>query len=122
MNEKLTNDAKVEICRADFYLMLQNAMLQAGGGSNVDNLKRMYLSDVVNQLAQNGIRMVYMDDRHMDSLTIGWKSKSANVKFSLPPGEELNDAKPPKKKQLLCDQSSNMTDEDEEARTWMDKD
>jgi hypothetical protein len=103
MNEILTNDTKANICRDDFYLMLQNAMLQAGGGSSVDRLKLLPLSEVVDQLAQNGIRMVYMADRHMDSLSIEWKTKPNNIKFNLPPGQELNDANPPKKRQLLCD-------------------
>jgi hypothetical protein len=103
MSEKLTNDAKVEICRADFYLMLQNAMLQAGGGMNVERLKLMPLHEVVMMLAQNGIRMVYMEDRHMDSLSIEWKAK---------PSDRREDGPLPKKS-LLTDRTIRSSEMDD---------
>jgi hypothetical protein len=71
--------------------MMRNACLQAGGG-DVEKLKRMSLSDVVNMLAQNGIRLVYMPEKHMDSVKIVWESPKARTDGNLP-----------KKKQLLCD-------------------
>ena len=71
----LNDYAKIEVCRGDFYLMLQNAMLQAGGASDIGSLKKMTLEGVVNILAQNGIRMVYMPDRHMDAVRVSWENK-----------------------------------------------
>jgi hypothetical protein len=87
----MNNDIKVKLCQDDFYLMMRNACLQAGGG-DVEKLKRMSLSDVVNMLAQNGIRLVYMPEKHMDSVKIVWESPKARTDGNLP-----------KKKQLLCD-------------------
>ena len=63
---------KVQLCRDDFYLMFDNALLQAGGG-DTERFKKMTFRDVVDTLAQNGIRMVYMPDRHMDSIHVEWK-------------------------------------------------
>lgn len=97
MTNELSTNAKVEVCRGDFYLMLQNAMLQAGGNSNIDKLKLMSLSEVVNLLAQNGIRMVYMPDRHMDAVKVTWEAQEKNP---------CRDVEPKLKKQVLCEYKS----------------
>ncbi len=67
MNE---TDEKVNICREDFYTMLQQALIEAGGGRSIEQYKRMELSDVVNELAQNGLRMTFMPEKHMASLKL----------------------------------------------------
>lgn len=87
----MNNDIKVKLCQDDFYLMMTNACLEAGGG-DIEELKRMSLSDVVNMLAQNGIRLVYMPEKHMNAVKIVWESPKARTDGNLP-----------KKKQLLCD-------------------
>ena len=63
--------------------MMRNAMLQAGGVDNVDKWKGMKLAEIVNILAQNGIRMVHMPEKHMDCLDIVWKTKTPDVKYSI---------------------------------------
>ena len=55
-------------CRGDFWNRLEQAMEQAGGGMSIERLAEMKLSDVVNTLAQNGIRMVYDHSFHIDSV------------------------------------------------------
>mgnify|MGYP006280882351 CR=1 FL=1 len=87
----MNDTIKQQVCREDFYLMLQNACLQAGGG-DVEKLKRMNLIDVVDALAHNGIRMVHMPEKHMNSVNITWGGEKA-----------ITDGNPPKKKQLICD-------------------
>lgn len=103
----MNNDIKVQLCKDDFYFMLENAMLQAGGGIDIDRLKKMTLVDIVNILPQNGIRMVYMPEKHMNSVKIVWEKtvKTSGLTHKIPDY-------PPKKKQLLCDQLDN-GDEDE---------
>ena len=103
----MNSDIKQQLCREDFYLMLENACAQAGGG-NLKKIKDMKLRDVVDILAHNGIRMVYMPEKHMNSVQINWESKGK-------PTAEIakGDAKSlPKRKQLLLD--SKDTGEDEE--------
>lgn len=70
----MTNEAKIQICRDDFYLMMRNAVLQAGGRDDVEKWKKEKLEALVNLLAQNGIRMVYMPERHMDAVQIAWEA------------------------------------------------
>jgi len=70
----MTNEAKTQICRDDFYLMMRNAVLQAGGRDDAEKWKKMRFEDVVNLLAQNGIRVVYMPERHMDAVQIAWEA------------------------------------------------
>ena len=96
----MNNEMKIQICRDDFYLMMRNAVIQAGGRDDVDKWKKMRLEEVVNVLAQNGVRMVYMPDRHMDSLKVAWEAPTKEViTNSGPPlGKELQ------RKQLLRDQ------------------
>ena len=88
----MNDTIKEQVCIEDFYLMLQNACIQAGGG-NAEKLKRITLDEVVKMLAPNGIRMVYMPEKHMNSVSISWGGEKA-----------ITDDNPPKKKQLLCDQ------------------
>ena len=105
------NDIKTQLCKDDFYFMLENAMLQAGGGIDIDKLKKMTLVDIVNILPQNGIRMVYMPEKHMNSIKIVWEaSVKSNNTYKIP---DL----PPKKKQLLCDQFGDPIAEEENRPT-----
>lgn len=55
-----------QACRGDFWLKLEEAMAQAGGGRSVERLAEMKLGDVVDLLAQNGIRMTYDEAWHVD--------------------------------------------------------
>lgn len=104
-------EIKIQLCKDDFYFMLENAMLQAGGGVDIDRLKRMTLIDIVNILPQNGIRMVYIPEKHMDAIKIVWENpRNNNIPFT-PPNQPYS---PPKKKQLLCD-SLDHGDDDEHA-------
>lgn len=94
----MNNDIKVKLCQDDFYLMMRNAVLQAGGGDNVDKWKGMKLEELVKTLAQNGIRIVHMPEKHMDAVKIVWQTPKENNT-------------PPKKKQLLCDVMSKNDDD-----------
>ena len=98
----MNNDVKTQLCRDDFYFMLENAMIQAGGGLAIDKMKKMTLSEIVAFLPQNGIRMVYMPEKHMNAIKIVWEdpTKNNNIPFT-PPNQPYST---PKKKQLLCDQ------------------
>ena len=100
--------------------MLENAMLQAGGGIDIERLKKMTLVDIVNILSQNGIRMIYMPEKHMNNLKIVWENpvKQSNIPFSPPnqpyiPNKNIPEL-PPKKKQLLCDQFGEPLAEEED--------
>lgn len=98
----MNNDIKIQLCKDDFYFMLENAMIQAGGGIDIDRLKKMSLVDIVNILPQNGIRMVYIPEKHMNSVKIVWENPvKRNDIPSTAPNQPYS---PPKKKQLLCDQ------------------
>ena len=55
-------------CRGDFWNKLQEALEQSGGGPRVHGLATMPLKDVIDMLAQNGIRMTYSDDWHINSV------------------------------------------------------
>lgn len=79
----MNNDIKVKLCQDDFYLMMRNAVLQAGGTDNLYKWKGMKLEELVNLFAQNGIRMVHMPEKHMDCLDIIWKTKTPDVKYSI---------------------------------------
>lgn len=105
-----SDQIKTELCRNDFWFMLENACLQAGGGK-VAEFRKMRLEDVANIVAQNGIRMVYMPEKHMNSVKVVWEDpRSNNIPFT-PPNQPYS---PPKKKQLLCDS----LDKGEEDETW----
>lgn len=59
----------VQECRGHFWTTMRNAVTQAGGHpSLVDNMADMPLSEVVDMLAQNGLRMVYATQFHIDSI------------------------------------------------------
>ena len=109
----MNNDIKVKLCQDDFYLMMQNAVLQAGGRDYLDQWKRMKLEEIVNQFAQNGIRMVYMPEKHMNALKIVWGETKLDTEHLKPePTGRREDGPFPKRKQLLCD-SLDKCDEDE---------
>jgi len=55
-------------CRGDFWNKLQEALEKAGGGGRADQMAHMALCDVADLLAQNGIRMTYHDDWHMNAV------------------------------------------------------
>lgn len=63
--------------------MMRNAVLQAGGSDNLAKWKKMTLEELVNLFAQNGIRMTYMPEKHVDCLDIIWKTKTPDVKYSI---------------------------------------
>ena len=96
----MNNDIKEKICQDDFYVMMRNAVLEAGGGDDLEKWKNMTLVQLVNILAQNGIRIVYIPEKHMDSVKIVWESTKSNTKPTSP-----------KKKQLLCDIMSKSDDD-----------
>lgn len=75
-----TEDIKINICREDFYVMLEEAYQQAGGGIPIPKIKSMPFDEVVNVLAQNGLRMVYLPDKHLDSLELVWKKTKLDHK------------------------------------------
>ena len=79
----MNNDIKIQLCRDDFYLMMRNAVLQAGGSDNLAKWKKMTLEELVNLFAQNGIRMTYMPEKHVDCLDIIWKTKTPEVNYSI---------------------------------------
>lgn len=107
----MNTDIKTQLCKDDFYFMLENAMIQAGGGLSVEKLKKMSLEGLASILPQNGIRMVYMPEKHMDAIKIVWENpRSNNVPFT-PPNQSYS---PPKKKQLLCDSAREEDESDPE--------
>jgi hypothetical protein len=79
----MNNDIKIQLCRDDFYLMMRNAVLQAGGSDNLAKWKKMTLEEIVNLFAHNGIRMTYMPEKHVDCLDIIWKTKTPEVNYSI---------------------------------------
>lgn len=52
-------------CRGDFWLKLEEAMNEAGGRFDIDKLSEMKLKEIVDVLAQNGIRMTYNRNWHI---------------------------------------------------------
>ncbi len=104
----MNDQIKTQICRDDFYLMMRNAVLQAGGTDKVEEWKSMKFEDVVNMFAHNGLRITYMPDKNMDAVNVIWTSPAA--KSNMPKSHELNDngdVTPIKRRQLLCDQKDN---------------
>lgn len=69
-----------QLCRGDFYEMLEDAIRQCGGnpgilyggpdilGHKENPLTDWPLHEVVKLLAQNGIRMVYVPEKHIDRI------------------------------------------------------
>lgn len=62
------NCIEAQECRGDFWCKLEEAMRQAGGGYSIEKIAQMKLIDVVNTLAQNGIRMTYDQHWHIDTI------------------------------------------------------
>lgn len=114
----MNNELKTQFCREDFYFMMRNAIIQTGGPDKLEEWKKMKLEDLVNRFAHNGIRIVYMPEKHMDNLKIVWQDPKTNsvadltasayskIPFTPPnqPYVKKEDGPLPKKKQLLCDQ------------------
>lgn len=94
MNDKI----KAELCIGDFYTTLGEAMKQCGGG-DVDAWKKQTIEEFANIFAQNGLRIVYMPERHMDAVKVVWQDPGSNNIPYTPPNQPF-----PKRKQLLCDQ------------------
>ena len=69
----MDTETKVYLCNQDFYKMLTKACEQAGGG-DPNKMRAMYFDDFVQLVARNGMRVVYMPDKHMDALQITWKA------------------------------------------------
>lgn len=61
------NYIEAQECRGDFWCKLEEAMQQAGGGYPVERLANMKLKEIVDVLAQNGIRMTYDDHWHINA-------------------------------------------------------
>lgn len=109
----MNNDIKVKLCQDDFYLMMRNAVVAAGGADNLSKWKTMKLEELVDLFARNGVRMVYMPEKHMNALKIVWGETKLDTKHSKPePTGRREDGPFPKRKQLLCD-SLDKCDEDE---------
>lgn len=64
---------KAQVCRADFYNKLTDALAQCGGAHTpqaIEEYQKMPLWKVVDILAQNGIRMVYQEESHIEKIKI----------------------------------------------------
>lgn len=96
MNDKI----KAELCIGDFYTMLGEAMKQCGGGE-VNTWKKQSIEEFAKVFSQNGLRIVYMPDRHMNAVKIVWENPKQS---KLEPTGKREDGPFPKRKQLLCDQ------------------
>lgn len=118
MNDKI----KIQLCREDFQLMLRNAVIQAGGADRLDEWMRMTVDEFIDVMAQNGIRVVYMPDRHMNSVKVTWEAPEG---FPTPTPMPINTAQSivsmppivttiPKKRQLLCDSMDTGEDESDD--------
>lgn len=112
----MTDQIRLQLCKEDFYLMMRNAVLSAGGTDRVDEWKKMKLEELVDLFARNGIRMTYMPEKHMNAVKVVWGQHEEShtgtprtkVHVEMPP------TTPPKKKQLLCDS----LDKGEEDESW----
>ena len=62
------NCIEAQECRGDFWVKLEEAMRQAGGGFHVERMIDMEFKYIVDVLAQNGIRMIYDKKWHIDTL------------------------------------------------------
>lgn len=62
------NSIGAQECRGDFWIKLEEAQKQAGGGYSVERIADMKLKDIVNVLAQNGIRMTYDERWHINAV------------------------------------------------------
>lgn len=60
---------KILECRADFYAKFYDALEQAGGSfspQSVERYQMMSFYELVDILAQNGLRITFNPDWHMD--------------------------------------------------------
>jgi CRISPR/Cas system-associated protein endoribonuclease Cas2 len=87
----MNNQIKSQLCKDDFYDMMQSAVESAGGCIDVEIFKKKTVEEFVNVLANNGIRVVYIPEKHIDELQIVWgKSNSnSNSKKSAPTKRQL---------------------------------
>lgn len=63
---------EAQLCRADFYSKFIDALDKAGGSSDpriIYKYQTMNLSDVVDIIAQNGIRMIYIPECNINAQT-----------------------------------------------------
>lgn len=61
------NGPEAHECRGDFWLVLRESILQAGApASMMDDIANAPLTEVVDMLAQNGLRMVYFPEAHIN--------------------------------------------------------
>lgn len=69
------NRIEAHECRGDFWLTMREAVIQCGGSpSLVERFADAPLRDVVDVLAQNGIRMVYLPEAHIGAVINRTKS------------------------------------------------
>lgn len=102
----MNDQIKIQLCRDDFYLMMRNAVLKAGGGDRLEEWKRMKFEDIVNTFAQNGLRITYIPEKHMNAVKIVWGEENSAPSGMMNPHPNLGRRESgslPKKKQLLCD-------------------
>ncbi len=60
------NGLDAQVCRGDFWLKLQEAMEQAHGNPCLEKLRKMTVEEACNLLAQNGIRMTFKKEWHIN--------------------------------------------------------
>jgi hypothetical protein len=60
------NGLDAQVCRGDFWLKLEEAMKQAHGNPDLERLRKMTLEEACNLLAQNGIRMTFKEEWHIN--------------------------------------------------------
>ena len=101
------DEIKAQVCRTDFYEMFKSAMESAGGNGNFSMWNNMRFEDVVKVIAQNGLRIVYDENKHMNAVQISWIP--ANKKVNVP-------YKKPRRSQLISDINGWNIDEDESGQ------
>ena len=61
------NGPEAHECRGDFWLVLRRSLVESGApASMLEDIAEAPLSEVVDMLAQNGLRMVYFPEAHID--------------------------------------------------------
>lgn len=74
------DEIKAQVCRTDFYEMFKSAMESAGGNGNFSMWNNMRFEDVVKVIAQNGLRIVYDENKHMNAVQISWVPTKQHTK------------------------------------------
>ena len=65
-DESDDNRLEAHECRGDFWVVLSDAIEQAGGDpDSIEELADLSFEEVVHILAPNGIRMVFIHDAHI---------------------------------------------------------